>query len=58
MTNVESDMLYELDNIGYETEIYIVGNDKEAGNVCSLNNATIFYIDCNDISYGLSVTSM
>ncbi len=58
VTNVESDMLYELDNIGYETEIYIVGNDKEAGNVCSLNNATIFYIDCNDISYGLSVTSM
>lgn len=58
VTNVESDMLYELDNMGYETEIYIVGNDKEAGNVISLNNATLFYIDCNDISYGLSVTSI
>ncbi len=58
ITNVESDLLYELDNMGYETEIYIVGNDKEAGNIRSLNNIMIFYIDCNDISYGLSVTSI
>ncbi len=58
VTNAESDILYDLDNIECETEIYIVGNDKEAGNICSLNNVTIFYIDCNDISYGLSVTSI
>lgn len=58
VTNVESEMLYELDNIGYETEIYIVRDDKEAGNISSLNNATIFHIDCDNISYGLSVTSI
>ncbi len=58
VTNVESDMLYDLGNIECETEIYIVGDDKEAGNICSVNNATIFYVDCNNISYGLSVTSI
>lgn len=58
VTNVESDMFYDLDNIECETEIYIVGNDKEAGNIYSSNNVTIFYIDCNNISYGLSVTSI
>lgn len=58
VTNFKSDMLYELDNISSETQIYIVGNDKEAGNIISLHNATLFYIDCNNISYGLSVTSI